>query len=265
MELLESISNMNTNYFAYILIALFFTLEQILSGQFKFIRRPHHLFQNIPFEILVFLGNLFWAAVTVMLVEWFNTKQIGIFHHVDFPYWIQILAGIAMIDLVTYWFHRLAHNITVLWRFHRVHHSDISMDSSTYFRGHPIETLFWFGTSPVVAAGIFGLDLRIVGIYYVAVTPFLVIEHVNLKFPVWLDKTIGWIITTPNLHKVHHEQDEQYTNSNYADIFILWDRLFGTYKHKPVEEIKLGLKEFDHPEKQSFWYLLKSPFINIYK
>jgi len=103
------------------------------------------------------------------------------------------------------------------------------------------------------------------GLYYVIATPFFVIKHVNLKFPDWLDHTIGLVITTPNLHKVHHEQDEYYTNSNFADIFIIWDRLFGTFKYKHPNHIKLGLKEFNHPQKQTFWYLLKSPFINIYK
>ena len=65
------------------------------------------------------------------------------------------------------------------------------------------------------------------------------------------------------MHKVHHDQDQHYTDSNFSDIFILWDRLFGTYKSKPIEEIKLGLKEFDEEKKQSFWYLMKSPFINV--
>jgi sterol desaturase/sphingolipid hydroxylase (fatty acid hydroxylase superfamily) len=71
------------------------------------------------------------------------------------------------------------------------------------------------------------------------------------------------VITTPNIHKVHHEQDQHYTDSNFSDIFILWDRLFGTFKTKPVEQIKLGLKEFDEEKKQTFWYLMKSPFINV--
>jgi sterol desaturase/sphingolipid hydroxylase (fatty acid hydroxylase superfamily) len=62
---------------------------------------------------------------------------------------------------------------------------------------------------------------------------------------------------------VHHEQDQYYTDSNFADIFILWDRLFGTYKYKPVDQIKFGLKEFDEEKKQSFWYLIKSPFIKV--
>jgi len=57
--------------------------------------------------------------------------------------------------------------------------------------------------------------------------------------------------------------DLNYTDSNFSDIFILWDRLFGTYKHKPVEEIKFGLKEFEDNKQQTFWYLMKSPFISM--
>jgi len=265
MELAEKLSNIDSNYIAIALIVLFFSLEQILNTQFNFKKRPQHLLQNFPFYIIFFVGNFAWAVFVVWSVEWLNGKQIGLFYYIEIPLWLKLILGVAMIDMVTYWFHRMAHNVPVVWRFHRVHHSDTSMDSSTYFRGHPIEVFFWFGLSNVIAVGIFGLDLLTLSLYYVLATPFFVIEHVNLKFPNWLDKTIGWVITTPNLHKVHHEQDEHYTNSNYADIFILWDRLFGTYKHKPVENINLGLKEFNHPKKQTFWYLFKSPFININK
>jgi len=68
---------------------------------------------------------------------------------------------------------------------------------------------------------------------------------------------------TPNYHKVHHEQDQYYTDSNYGTLFIFWDKLFGTFKVKPVSEINYGLKEFIGPEKQSFLYQIRSPFINI--
>jgi sterol desaturase/sphingolipid hydroxylase (fatty acid hydroxylase superfamily) len=101
------------------------------------------------------------------------------------------------------------------------------------------------------------------GLYFFIGTPFSILEHSNLRFRKWLDKTFGLIFTRPNQHKVHHEQDQHYTDSNYADIFILWDRLFGTYKYKWPELVKFGLKEFEEPKKQKFWYLIKSPFINI--
>ncbi|HJS56240.1 MAG TPA: sterol desaturase family protein, partial [Chitinophagaceae bacterium] len=242
---------------------IFYSLEQILKTQFKFIKRPQHLIHNILFQAVFYMGNLLWATVTVYSIEWLNSNKIGLLYFFDLPVWVKLVLGVMMFDFVTYWFHRLAHTTPVLWRFHRVHHSDTTMDASTNFRAHPLELIFWFGTSNIIAAAIFGLDLVTLGLYFLVATPFFFFEHANLRFPKWLDKTFGLIFTTPNLHKIHHEQDQYYTDSNFSDIFILWDRIFGTYKYKPVEEIKFGLKEFEDNKKQTFWYLIRSPFINM--
>ena len=143
-----------------------------------------------------------------------------------------------------------------------MHHSDTTMDSTTYFRIHPLEILV-FGTANIVGAAIFGLDLMAMALYFFILIPFAILEHTNLLIPRWVDTTLGWIFVTPNMHKVHHAQDQHYTDSNFADIFIVWDRLFGTYKYLPVNKIKFGLKEFDEDKKQTFLYQMKSPFINI--
>ena len=100
-------------------------------------------------------------------------------------------------------------------------------------------------------------------IFLLILLPALFIQHTNLHYSSWIDKTLGWLLMMPNFHKVHHEQDQFYTDSNYGTLFILWDRLFGTFKTKPLHEIKYGLKEFEGNKKQSFAYLIKSPFINI--
>lgn len=263
MDQIKALLDIDLNYIIIGLIVLFFTLEQLLTTQFKYSRRPQHFIQNFLFMVVFFIGNIFWASVTVFSIDWLNSHQVGLFFLVDLPLWGKLILGVAMIDLVTYWFHRLSHRVPLLWRFHRVHHSDTSMDSSTYFRGHPLELFLWFGTSNIIAAGIFGIDLLTLGVYFLVSTPFFIIEHTNLRFPKWMDQTFGLVFTTPNIHKVHHERDQHYTDSNYADIFILWDRLFGTYKYKPAEELHIGLDEFDDDEKQTFWYLLKSPFLRI--
>lgn len=263
MKTLEYLLSIDLNYIAIGLIAVFFTLEHILDTQFNFQRRGHHFWNSFLFMVPFLIGNLFWAVIFVFCIEWLNQNEIGLFHLIELPVWLKLILGVMILDLATYWFHRISHLVPVLWRFHRVHHSDTTMDSSTYFRGHPIEVLFWFGSAPILMSAIFGLDLFTIGVYVLVLTPFLVIEHSNLRFPSWLDKTIGLVITTPNLHKIHHDQDQHYTDSNFADIFILWDRIFGTYTYKPAEQVKLGLAEFDEDKKQRFWYLLKSPFIRI--
>lgn len=263
MDNLNKLLSIDLNYIIIGLMVLFYSLEHLLGTQFKFDKRPQHLFHHILFFGAFYLGNILWAVVTVLSIEWMNKNEIGLFYLFDLPVWIKLILGIMIFDFVSYWFHRIAHVTPFLWRFHRVHHSDTSMDASTFFRGHPLESFLWFGTSNILAAGIFGLDLISLGLYFLVLTPFLFLEHSNIRFPKWLDKTVGLVFTTPNIHKIHHEQDQYYTDSNYSDIFIIWDRLFGTFKYKPTAQIKLGLKEFDGEKKQTFWYLMVSPFINM--
>jgi sterol desaturase/sphingolipid hydroxylase (fatty acid hydroxylase superfamily) len=120
-----------------------------------------------------------------------------------------------------------------------------------------------FGNASILAVAIFGMDMLSFGFYILIFTFFAFFEHANLTFPEWLDKSVGNVLVTPNFHKMHHEQDQYYTDSNFSDIFIIWDRLFGTFKYKPVTKVKYGLAEFDDKKKQTFLYLMKSPFINI--
>ena len=263
MELLNQLLAINPNYILIGLMVLFYSMEHLLPVEFKFNRRPQHLAHSVVLGVIFVIISFFWAIVTVFSIDWFNKNGIGLFHLLTVPAWLKLVLSVMMFDLVTYWFHRTAHRLPLVWRFHRVHHADTSMDASSNFRGHPIELIFWFGPSNIVAAAIFGLSNLSLGVYFLIATPLFFLEHTNIKFPTWIDKTIGLVFTTPNMHKVHHEQDQFYTDSNYADIFILWDRIFGTFKYKPPSQITFGLKEFDEEKKQTFWYLLKSPFINM--
>lgn len=263
MDTLNKLLSMDSNYLLVGLIVVFYAMEQLFATQFKFEKRPVHFFHNFMMVVVFMACNIFWVTVMVNAIEWFNANEIGLFHLFTMPVWLKLILSVMLFDLVTYWFHRIGHLVPVLWRFHRVHHSDTSMDATTPLRGHPLETMFWFGSGNILAAAIFGLDLFGLGLYFLISVPFFVLEHSNLKFPVWIDKTFGLVFTTPNVHKIHHDQDQFYTDSNFADIFILWDRIFGTYKYKAPELVTLGLKEFEGEKKQTFWYLLISPFVNM--
>jgi sterol desaturase/sphingolipid hydroxylase (fatty acid hydroxylase superfamily) len=138
------------------------------------------------------------------------------------------------------------------------------MDSSTTYRFHPLEAL-GDNLAAIVAAFMFGLDGTVLVFWLIVYMPLLVLHHTDVIMPKWFEKTFGRVIVSPNLHKIHHHQQQVFTDSNYGLLFIFWDKLFNTYKELPVEEIKYGLEEFDNPERQTFWYLLKSPFINLKK
>jgi sterol desaturase/sphingolipid hydroxylase (fatty acid hydroxylase superfamily) len=265
MEVLNTLLSIDANYYLIAGLVVFYSLEHVLHNQFSYTKKPKHLWHNLLFQVVFYLGNILWAGFVVLSIDWLNDHHVGLFYVWQVPGWIKLVAGIALFDLVTYWFHRASHKVPLLWRFHRVHHSDTKMDVSTTFRNHPVEFIFWFGGSNIIAAAIFGLDNLSLGLYALVAMPFLFLEHTNLRFPTWLDKTLGLVLTTPNLHKVHHEQDQYHTDSNFADIFILWDRLFGTYTYKSAADIQFGLKEFEEDRQQHFWYLFKSPFISIHR
>ena len=263
MEILNYILSINPNYIIIGLLAFFYALEQVFDNPFTFKQRGKHLFQNILFQIVFFALNLFFFTILVSSIEWLNTKKIGLLYLIELPFWIRLILSVMLFDFATYWLHRASHKIPLLWRLHRVHHSDTQMDSSTTFRFHPIELAIVYQAGNIVAAGIFGLDVTSLALYYFIVYIFFFIEHSNLNYPNCLNRTLGLLFVMPDHHRVHHHQEQVYTDSNFADIFIIWDRLFGTFKLIPVNQMKYGLVEFEEEKQQSFLYLMKSPFITI--
>ncbi|SEL86930.1 Sterol desaturase/sphingolipid hydroxylase, fatty acid hydroxylase superfamily [Aquimarina amphilecti] len=263
MELLNSLLEIDPSYIILGLLAFFFTLEQVLRTPFNFKNRAKHLVNNLLFQVLLIILNLFFITILVFSIELLNSHRIGLLCFIELPFFTKLVLSVLFYDLTTYWIHRASHKIPLFWRFHRVHHSDTTMDSSTVFRFHPLELILIYQTGNILTALIFGTDGLSMALYYFILYIFFFFEHSNLNYPKWIDNILGLVFVMPNHHRVHHHQDQQYTDSNYADIVILWDRLFGTFKELPIEEMKYGLKEFDTDNKQTFIYLMKSPFIKI--
>ena len=263
MEFLDTLLGIDPNYIIIGLIAFFFSLEQLSKSPFNFTKRINHLFQNLLFQITLVILNIFFVTFQVFSIEWFNANHIGLLYVIELPFWVKLGLSVALYDITAYWIHRATHKIPLLWRFHRVHHSDTTMDASTVFRFHPLEILLVFGIGNILTAALFGTDVLSMALYYFILYLFFFFEHANLTYPKWLNTTLGLLFVMPDQHRVHHQQDQFYTDSNFADIFILWDRLFGTYKEMPVAQMKYGLKEFDEEKKQTFLYLMKSPFLTI--
>ncbi len=263
METLSRILDIDQNYLIIGLLVIFFSLEQISKTPFQFKNRGQHLFQNILFQITLTILNIFFITIQVYCIDWLNNNQIGILYLIELPFWIKLIISVILYDLTTYWIHRASHLVPLLWRLHRVHHSDTTMDSSTTFRFHPLELILVYQTGNILTAALFGTDVLSMGLYYFIVYIFFFLEHSNLSYPKWINKTLGLVLVMPDHHRVHHHKDQYYTDSNFADIFIIWDRIFGTFKELSIKKMNYGLKEFDQDDKQTFLYLMKSPFINI--
>ncbi|MDT8416138.1 MAG: sterol desaturase family protein, partial [Flavobacteriaceae bacterium] len=134
METLNNLISINMDVFTVVLLVIFFTAENVFNTQFKFDKMGKHLLENIGFLIIITLLNLFWATIIVNGVDWLNSNKIGLFHYTELPIWLFLLLSVMLFDMANYWFHRIAHNVSFLWSFHRVHHSDSRMDASSNIR-----------------------------------------------------------------------------------------------------------------------------------
>ena len=170
------------------------------------------------------------------------------------------LLGIVALDLATYAAHVVLHKLPFAWRFHRVHHSEPEVDVTTAFRQHPGETL-WRVAWQLPPIVLLGLPFGVVVLYLTLSTLNAQLEHANLRVPERTDRVLRLLFVTPNMHKVHHSRLQRETDSNYSNLFSLWDRLFGTYTGSAdLESLRYGLDGFDEPRRQTLRGLLGMPF-----
>lgn len=178
---------------------------------------------------------------------------------------VSIIIATLLYDLFHYWVHRILHTVPILWRLHRVHHSDPDMDVSVEFKHHPLEGLLagLLSIGFIILAGIHPLAiiLRLMGAQIVSLA-----SHANIKLPEVLDQRLRLIIVTPSMHRIHHSSWQPETDSNYGVLFSFWDRLFKSYVANPAngfEHMQLGLDEFRSSRDLWLDRLLIQPFISV--
>lgn len=201
--------------------------------------------------------GLWWATA-----NWAASRGIGLFNMVVAPPWIHALGAVLLLDAWTYWWHRLNHTSRFLWRFHRVHHSDPHMDVTTANRFHLGEMLAsGFLRVPVIA--LIGARFWEIALYEVLLFSVVQFHHANIWVGEKVDRWLRSVIVTPAMHKVHHSVWQPETDSNYASLLSVWDRLFGSFRLNPdPKSLRLGLDEFSRPEQQTFGGLMATPFDN---
>jgi sterol desaturase/sphingolipid hydroxylase (fatty acid hydroxylase superfamily) len=170
------------------------------------------------------------------------------------------LLGIAGLDLSAYVAHLLLHKLPLGWRFHRVHHSELEVDVTTAFRQHPGETL-WRLLWQCIGTVAFGLPFWVLPVYLSLSSLNALLEHANLRVQESVDRFLQLLIVTPNMHKIHHSRVVDETDSNYSNIFSIWDQLFGTYTRRAeYRTLRYGLDGFDSKQKQQLKELIIEPF-----
>lgn len=185
----------------------------------------------------------------------------GLLAWIGLPAAAQFVVGIVAADFAYgYIAHWALHASPMLWRYHRVHHSDAFVDVTTSYRTHPVETAWRHLWLFAMVWGL-GIPAAAVAVYRVLSAVNAIFEHANIRVWPALDAAASWIWVTPNMHKVHHSREQAETDSNYGNLFALHDRWFGTFvPTKRALAVRYGLDDVDPSEVTSFRALLAMPW-----
>ena len=176
------------------------------------------------------------------------------------PGWVAIPVTVVLLDLLIYFQHRAFHAVPWLWRLHRVHHADTELDASSGLRFHPVELLASVFIKMAAVVGL-GAPPEAVLIFEVLLNASSMFEHAAIALPGWLDRALRPFIVTPSLHRIHHSEKREETNSNFGFNLSVWDRLFGTLRGQHQGSLILGVGEFGTPRDQRLDRLLVQPLL----
>ena len=191
-----------------------------------------------------------------------STQAPGLFGLLSISGITAIIAGVILLDLAIYAQHVLFHRVPLLWRLHRMHHTDNDLDVTSGFRFHPLEILLSLGIKLVVI-WLLGAPALAVLIFEVLLSSGALFTHANIRLPQPIDGLLRLLIVTPDMHRVHHSVIEAETNSNFGFNLSVWDRLFSTYIKQPSlghEGMTIGLAESQTMEEQRIDRMLSVPF-----
>ena len=218
---------------------LTYLAEHIIPQRKEIIDHKHDL-KNI----LVGLLNLVIIAVVGVqfqkAIEWLNNKQFGFLQLLNIPSYLAIMIGVLLIDIFMYWWHRINHEWRFLWYFHKFHHVDTKLNSTSALRFHAGELLLSYVTR-IIAFSLLGISLSAILVHSLLLFPIIVFHHSNLKISERWDLFFRRFIVTPRMHRIHHSVIKSETNSNYSSVLPYWDKLFRSYVKQPSKPIEFGI------------------------
>ncbi len=176
-------------------------------------------------------------TVVIISYQWMY-KNFALFH-IASPWYLYIV-GFIGIDFAGYWTHRLEHIVNVFWNRHIIHHSSEEFNLACALR-QTISAIFATFTVLLLPCALLGISPAVIGV--------IVPLHLFAQF--WyhtrlIDKMgfLESIIVTPSHHRVHHAINKIYIDKNFGQIFIFWDKMFGTFQEELKEEVPVyGVKK----------------------
>ncbi len=196
---------------------------------------------------------------SLQFAEYVQEKELSILFSHSFP--MKEVFLFFMLDLAIYIQHVLTHKVPLFWRFHKVHHIDSDLDVTSGFRFHPIEIFF----SQIYKMGwilLLGPSVMTVFLFEVFLNSLAMFNHSNFYIPPAIEKTLRWVLVTPQMHIIHHSVEQSESDTNYGFQLSVWDRIFGTYTDEFKSTGVIGQKGHEKAEDQNIINLLLGPFKN---
>ncbi|NNK11400.1 MAG: sterol desaturase family protein [Flavobacteriaceae bacterium] len=262
IQYFETIPSSHRSLLLVLGISFFWLLEGTVPlFRFRY-KKWRHALPNFFFTLTTIVINFALAFLLLKSSDWVAENQFGLINWLPaMPLWLYILLGVLLLDFFgAYLAHYVEHKVKPLWMIHLVHHTDHEVDTTTANRHHPLESLIRF-TFTLLGVFLVGAPIGIVMLYQSLSLVATQFTHANIRLPKTIDRIISYVLVSPDMHKVHHHFVLPYTDSNYGNIFSIWDRLFGTYMELDRESIVYGVDTFpDKQENGSIMGLLKQPF-----
>ncbi|MCF7985786.1 MAG: sterol desaturase family protein [Thiohalocapsa sp.] len=241
-------------------LAVLFALE----GAIPFYRgrsgRYAHAARNLSLAVASGAVGAAMAPLIVLSTQWAAERGFGLCQALALHPVVCAVTAFVLFDAWMYAWHRANHEIPLLWRFHRVHHTDPAMDSTTALRFHPGEIMLSTLLNCVVLAAL-GAGIAVLAVYKSVMIVIIQFHHSNVRVPAALDHRLRLLIVPPSMHRVHHSHLRAETDSNYGTIFSFWDRLFGSYRtRRRYDDIRFGIGAYDSVDWQNPLRLLSLPF-----
>lgn len=241
-------------------LSLFWILEGVYPLKKHQYNKWKHAKTNLVLLLSTMIINVVFGIITIGIFSWIDATNFGLLNMINLPVWAEIILAILILDFTSqYVVHFMLHKIPVMWRFHTVHHSDTHVDVTSGTRHHPIDFIFR-ETFALIGIIIAGLPVSYYLMYRILTVLFTYFSHADIKLPIKLDKTISLIFVSPNMHKFHHHHVMPWTDTNFGNIFSIWDRIFGTFIYNDTKDIVYGVDILDAKKADDILYQLKTPF-----
>lgn len=226
-------------YFYAIMAALIF-IEFVSSKRMNQVLDLRQLAANVACSVMILVFQPITEQSYMPALEW--VMQHPLVYARDLSFIVQFVLGLIILDLTVYLLHRAQHLSPVLWWMHETHHQATEMNLSVGFRQSLFSFLIiWLAIVPLLFLG-FSRDAIVLCLFIHRFYDTLMHTKKSIGFGVF-----EWVMVSPRLHREHHGYGDQSINKNFANVFIIFDRLFGTFQPASEQNVPIGLNNKKGP------------------